>query len=211
MTDASCGAAEAVARAQRISKDSTLDPGPVYWLGSGDYAPFYTEHGGLVDFPWTSNEAAEKAGYHRVSDCAGFAICWCWKLRRHRPGFNKGPWASVEDDINVNSAMEDAVHHQELFEEVHPSLVRPGDLLCYPTIKLKGFKQPFIGHVSIVLDISPKYVAGAYSKLLVAHCHGPNGRRPAVTQNMGLHWEERDKQWPKPEHRTHVIRPKERP
>lgn len=209
MSDPACTAAVAVARARLICSDPQKDVGPVYWLGTGDYKPFSTDHG-QIDMPWTSNEDAEKLGYHRCSDCAGFAICWCWKLRRHRPGFNKGPWASIEDDINVNSIMEDAVHHQELATEVEPSMVMPGDLLCYPTIKLKGFPKPFIGHVAIVLDVNPVYLAGRYSKLLIAHCHGPNGRRPAVTQNMGSHWEEHDKQWPKNEHRTHVIRIKER-
>src|SRR5262245_49816365 len=49
------------------------------------------------------------------SDCAGFAICRCYGLRRHRPGFNRGAWSSVEDDLNCNSAIEDADHHRELF------------------------------------------------------------------------------------------------
>lgn len=221
MLDVPCNATAAVARAKRCVLPATppYRDHNYYWLGTGDYAPFTplcVDHtsavsgNNVIDWPWTEDEDALAAGYRKCSDCAGFAICWCWRLHRHRPGFNHGNWASVSDDINVNSAMEDAVHHQELFEEVSPTVVRPGDLLCYPTFRLKGVKKPFIGHVGIVLDVAPAYLTGRYSKLLMAHCHGPNGREPAVTQNMATHFEQHDRDWPKPEHRTHIIRPKER-
>lgn len=190
--DEPCNALTAVHRALLLVYN-----GGQYILGTGDYRA-----DAFTDRPWTYREG--KLG----SDCAGFAICWCWKLRRHRPGFNRGPWATIEDDLNVNSIMEDAVHNQELATEVDPGLVAPGDLLCYPTFKVKG--KRFIGHVGIVTDISPRYKSGRYQDLMVAHCHGPNFRSPAVTLNTGQTWVNHDKVWPKPQHRTHVIRMKER-
>lgn len=188
-------ASEAVSRA--LSVVGKTDG--CYYLGSGDYRPRPMGVWPGIDLPWTAGPNNKQC-----SDCAGFAICWCWKLRRHRPGFNKGPWATVEDDINVNSIMEDAVHWLELAYEISPAEVMPGDLLCYPTFKVSG--KRFIGHVGIVTDIAPKYTNGKYQYLLVAHCHGPNLRTPAVTLNTGMLWEKHDKLWPKIQHRTHVIR-----
>src|SRR5687767_13353887 len=128
---------EAIRRATSMVNNTT----GVYMLGTGDYRPRK-----LIDLPWTKT-ASGVIG----SDCAGFAICWAWKLRRHRPGFNKGPWATVEDDINVNSTIEDAYHKQEIAVPVEPARVKPGDLLCYPTIYSRGHK--FIGHVGMVVDV----------------------------------------------------------
>jgi hypothetical protein len=75
MSDPKCSAADAVGRAGRLVSSRTGQ----YVLGTGDYRPTTTS-----DTPWTVN--AGLTG----SDCAGFAICWAWKLVRHRPGFNKG-------------------------------------------------------------------------------------------------------------------------
>jgi hypothetical protein len=65
------------------------------------------------DLPWTRDPAGQLG-----TDCAGFAISWCYKLPRHRQGFNAGPRATVSDDLNCNSAIEDADHKRELFERV---------------------------------------------------------------------------------------------
>jgi len=82
-------------------------------------------------------------------DCFGFAYCEAYQVRRHRPGFNRGAWATVSDDLNCNSAIEDARHAGELFALTsRPEL---GALLTYPTIRLAGNPQPFIGHVGIVV------------------------------------------------------------
>src|SRR5215831_17450620 len=98
--------------------------GGQYELGTGGYRP-----GAADDKPWTT------AGSGAVgSDCAGFAISWCYKLPRHRAGFNAGAWASVADDLNCNSAIEDADHKMELFVRA-TGAVQPGDLIAYPTIR----------------------------------------------------------------------------
>ncbi len=168
-----------------------------YILGTGDYRPSAD-----ADVPWTVRDG--RAG----SDCAGFALCWAHKLKRHRPGFNKGPWASVSDDINCNSAIEDAQHNRELYEIAdRPQL---GDCIAYPTIRLAG--KTFIGHVCIIIGVTRCLEWDAknpdYSLLDVAHCHGPNGRKPAVTLTDGSIWNRHDELWPKPYHRSQLIRVK---
>ena len=157
-----------------------------YWLGTGD---------------------CDTANWGR-SDCAGFAICRCYNIRRHRPGFNKGPWATVESDINCNSAIEDADHHRELFERVTSGPPQPGDLLCYPTFVSQGHK--FIGHVAIVVGtdrlLEWDWTRPTWSYLDVVQCCGPNGRTPGVIATTASHWDDHDRVWPKPEHRSVLIR-----
>jgi|SRR5690349_6732647 len=140
------------------------------------------------------------------SDCAGFAFCKCWNLKRHRPGFNKGPWASIEDDINCNSAIEDADHHRELFEPIDRP--EPGAFVTYPTFYLPGHPKPWIGHVGIIVGVpaewDPKF--SKYAELTIVQCCGPNGRNPGILKTSGAHWDDHDKTWPKQEHRTRLIR-----
>lgn len=155
------------------------------------------------------------------TDCAGFAINRCYGLRRHRPGFNKGPWASVEDDINCNSAIEDAEHKQELFTLVWGppkqaewnsfvgyDVPHPGDLITYPTFRLPGHPDPWIGHIAIVTSVPAEWDWANYTwrDLGIVQCCGPNGRRPGIIAGTAGHWNIHDEQWPKPEHRTRLIR-----
>ena len=137
----------------------------VYQLGTGDL-------GSNIDDP---------------RDCFGFAVCEAFGIRRHRQGFNVGPWATVADDLNCNSAIEDARHAGELFALTsRPEL---GALLTYPTIRLAGHPQPFIGHVGIVVGVSrclewdPAHPH--YALLDVVQCRGPNGRRPGIVATDG--------------------------
>lgn len=167
----------------------------MYWLGTGNYG---------VD-PWTPNPEDKPA-----SDCAGFAISWCWKLRRHRPGFNKGGWATVEDDLNVNSIMEDAVHRTELAVPLAVyELPKPGDLLCYPSFIVRGVGQK-IGHVAIIEHVPDTYVHENWRQLHIIHCHGPARHTPAVERASGYLFEQHDNTWPTEARRTKVIRMKER-
>lgn len=159
-----------------------------YWLGTGDAA---TPLGGRFD-------------------CFGFAFNKCYGVRRHRPGFNSGPWATVSDDLNCNSAIEDAQHKQELFQEVTLGPVLPGDLLVYPSFYLKdaaGGTHKYIGHIAIVNAVPDKFIH--YSDLTVIQCCGPNGRKPGILHTSGAHWDQHDHVWPKPEHRTRILRPKQ--
>lgn len=171
-------AAEAVATALSLVGTGT------YWLGTGDYD---TPKGGR-------------------SDCAGFAINRCYNIRRHRPGFNTGPWATVSSDLNCNSVIEDAQHKQELFVPVTDG-IRPGDLIAYPTFTSQG--KQFIGHIAIVTDLRGGYLAkSGYKSLTVVQCCGPNGHTPGIIQTTGQHWDFHDSQWPLPQHRTQVLRVK---
>jgi hypothetical protein len=160
----------------------------------------------VTDLPWTAKNG--QSG----SDCAGFAICWAWKLRRHRPGFNVGAWATVSDDINCNSALEDGLHKQELFTTIpEGEKVRPGDLLVYPTITtLKGKDgkvKRFIGHVGIIEFVPPNFKYGDWGRLSIIQCHGPNFRKPAVVRSDGSIWAHHDTLWGKIQHRTRIVRP----
>lgn len=203
--DPPCDAIDAVCRARSI-----VGKGGQYLLGTGDYHPTAAGTSGApaVDLPWSPS------GSGSGSDCAGFAICWAWKLRRHRPGFNRGPWATVSDDINCNSALEDAQHHQELF--ILPPLgdIKPGDLLLYPTFQLSdssGLVHQFIGHVGLVESVPSGWTpAQTYLPLSVIQCHGPNGFSPGVVRTDGSIWAHHDLVWPKEQHRVHVVRPKAR-
>lgn len=200
-TDAPCNAAEAVARAQAMVRN-----GGQYILGTGDYWP-HQENGKLVDLPWTYR------GGQGGSDCAGFAICYAWKLQRHRPGFNRGSWSTVSDDINSDSALQDATHRKELFDVV-PRGTPPlsGDLISYPSIWINGHR--FIGHVGLIEVVPADWdIADPtpdYNRLTVIQCHGPNGFKPGVVRTDGAVWQHHDHIWPKAQHRTQIIRPKER-
>jgi len=191
-----CSAAEAVSRAHVLLAERSGQ----YVLGTGDYKPRPN-----YDRPWTENSGLTG------SDCAGFAISWCYCLRRHRQGFNKGPWATVADDLNCNSALEDAAHKRELFEFSDRPI--PGDLVMYPTFSLKGQDgqlHRFIGHVGLVsgvqrvLEWDP--AQPQYSLLDIIHCCGPNGRKPAVVATDGHIWQHHDTIWPKPQHRSYLVR-----
>lgn len=201
--DPTCSAGEAVDRAR-----SLVGKGGQYILGTGDYnvgKSWSTE-----DTPWTPYYRADSVWYKKKgSDCAGFALCWAWKLHRHRPGFNVGAWASVSDDINCNSAYEDGLHKQDLFVTLPQGVyIQPGDLILYPTVRKSG--KTFIGHVGLVETVPVGFSWGDWGSLSILHCPGPNGRTPGVVRTDGSIWVRRDKLWPKPPHRTQIVRPKER-
>jgi len=190
-----CSPDEAITRALSI-----VGHGGSYQLGTGDYAPRLG-----LDLPWTDRQD-DHGNVVTGSDCAGFAICWAYKLHRHRPSFNAGSWASVESDINCNSAIEDADHNRELFERIDRP--EPGCLLTYPSFRINGIQ--FIGHVVIVtsvrrcLEWDP--ALPDYGLLDTAECHGPNGHTPGVVASTGAGFAGHDKVWPKPEHRTIMLR-----
>lgn len=194
------GADEAVRRAL-----SVVGRGGEYEMGGGDWYPV-----GGIDLPWTRSRETGRL----VSDCSGFAISWCYQMPRHRPGFNVG-WRdpdgrtpSVEDYVNPNSAIEDADHHGELFERM--STPFPGALLCYPTIRLRGHPQPWIGHVAIVVGVDRcttwDHDHPDWSLLDIVECKGPPGRKPGVVAGTGAGFVEHDRTWPKREHRTAMLR-----
>jgi hypothetical protein len=182
-----------------------------YVLGTGDYRP-----GFIPDVPWTTRAEDGRVG----SDCAGAAMSWAFKIPRHRPGLNHGSWATVSDDLNTNSGIEDAEHEQDLFRLVDPATEQllPGDLLAYPTIQLRdqsgdwmrwpnGSIRQWIGHVQMIVAVPPGWTtAQGWSPLKVVDCHGGDGRSPAITLLTAYAMDNHDHTWPLPEHRTRVLR-----
>jgi hypothetical protein len=191
------GPLEAVTRArQLLAAASNAATG--YYLGTGNYHPVMVG-GKWIDVPWTQT-TDESGAVHIGSDCAGFALSWCYKLSRHRDGYNRGRWATVSDDINSNSAIEDADHDQDLFRRV--AAPEPGDLLCYPTFRLDGHPRPWIGHVAIVLgtDRAGNWdpAAPQYHLLDIAQCCGGNDRKPAAIATDGSVFDKHDHDWNNP-------------
>jgi len=198
MTAITTSMQEAIARAQ-----SMVNQG-VYILGTGDYRPRQDANGGVVDLPFTQHNGNGPAG----ADCVGFAVCWCYKLVRHQPGFNAGSWATVSDDINVDSIIEDARHKQEAGTVI--TTPAAGAWLLYPTIRDSRNPQPFIGHVAIIESVSAEFDEASpdYRTLTVIQCCGPNGHTPAIIRSDGYYWWHHDQLWPKPEHRSVMVLPK---
>lgn len=155
---------------------------------------------------------------HQIFDCNSFAVRYCYGIPGHRPGYNRG-WradplfpsgASVVDDINSNSLIEDAFHLRELARHVsdHPQV---GDLLAYPTISLPGSGAgPWIGHVAIVVGCSRAATFDVarpdYSMLDIVECIGPDGRTPAIRRSNGGVFDHHSVTWPKPQHMSRLLR-----
>lgn len=192
------GRQEAVERARSVVNQGE------YILGTGDYRPRRDAQGNVIDLPYTMHGGSGPMG----ADCAGFAICWCYKVVRHQPGFNTGAWATISDDINVDSTIEDARHKQEL--GTITTMAVPGAWLLYPTIRDPRNPMPFIGHVAIIESVSDKFDPNApdYRLLTVIQCSGPNGHTPAITRTDGYYWWHHDQLWPKPQHRSVMVLPK---
>lgn len=156
------------------------------------------------------------------SDCAGFAICKCYGVPRHEPGFNRGNpcgidlW-DVEDDLNSNSVLADAYGARVLFRALADGEApQAGDLVAYPTVMLRdtrglwlrnadGSIKKWIGHVAIITDAS-KW-DGTYASLRIVQCRGPNGARPGIIESSAAHFDDWAREWPKFEHTVHVVRP----
>lgn len=151
-----------------------------------------------------------------IFDCTSFSIRHCYGIPGHRSGYNAGwgtDWctgesATVEDDINSNSAIEDALHGQDLFElALGPP--RMGDILAYPTIHLRG--SEFVGHAAICVGIDRARgnwdsMRPQFSLLDMVECHGPNRTTPAIRRTDGAVFDRHSTTWPKPQHRSWLLR-----
>ena len=195
--DIPCSAEEAVNRMLSIE-----DNGGQYLLGSGDYSP--TAPG----VPWTTRNG--EIG----SDCAGAAISFAYRLRRHRPGFNHQPNATVSDDLNVDSICEDSDPrrggHLELGELV--TIPAPGILLITPTIRIPEKSFTMMGHVRLIIDATRwNPDAPRWADVVYLECRGPQHRKPGVVRNTGESVDQHDSVWPKWQHRAAMVRIRARP
>lgn len=192
-----CSREEALERMEALAKIKDAE----YQLGTGNYNP---------------------NGFAKKYDCAGAAICEAYKLKRGRKGFASGrvPLAyrdqnDVDDDINTNSAIEDALTKQELFEMVlEADAVQPGDLVMWATITLydkdDGEKHVFIGHVLMFKTVPDGWTpSDGYFKCRMLQCCGGNGRKPAVIETDGSSVDRHNAVWPKQAHRAYIIRVKQ--
>jgi hypothetical protein len=198
-----CGEAEAV---QRMLELEASRRGQYAW-GTGNYDPKHPELFGM-----TTNHDLQ--GW----DCAGAAVCHSFRLFRHRPGFNRQPHATIEDDINVDSILEDADPERggrcELGELV--TIPAPGILLLTPSIHLEAnehhgkFDEP--GHVRLIIDATRwNPAAPRWADVIYLECHGPNKHTPGVTRSTGESVDRWDAKWPKPMHRAAMVRVRARP
>lgn len=166
-----------------------------YVLGTGNWNPD-------TDVPWTTRDGL------LGGDCVT-VFCHGFKVKRRRPGYNRGPWATISDDINCNSLIEDADHPDE--NDLTERILRPeiGALLTFPSVYKNG-RRISIGHIEIVVGIDRclewDVTAPDYSLLDVVAIRGPNGRKPAAVRGTGAAFNRHDKLWPKPAHRTCMLR-----
>lgn len=209
-----CSPAEAVARALRWVGSPII-----YWLSGGDY------HAATDDPSTPAPQGARAPNGVDVSgkpcsDCR-YAINHSYKLPAHRPGFNHGAWATVSDDLNYNSAIEDSEHAQDLFVPV-TNAPQLGDIVTYPTIMLRdhatgdwirnpdGSIKKWIGHGSIVVGVDRAagfdLSAPKFALLDIVHCHGPAGVGPAITRSDGSVFDIHSERWPLAEHCSRLIR-----
>jgi hypothetical protein len=115
-------------------------------------------------------------------DCFGFAHSFCYQEPRHRPGFNRGSWATVSDDINCDAAIEDAEHKRELFEVVDVAGV--GDLIVMPSIRDEDGKRIRIGHVWLVVGVPAEAPPpGTYRDYDTVQCQART--KPAIKRGPG--------------------------
>lgn len=187
-------------QAELVERALTMRNKSTYVLGTGNYDPK------RPDDPETTHHKSGKRG----SDCAGFAVCWAHKLRRHRPGFGKGPGAMVTDDINSDSTLYDARHNQELFVLVEGP-PQPGDLLITPSVYI-GSKRVGIGHVMLVtgnraLEWDHAALPRPWGLVDVIQCRGPNGKQPGIVCTDASYCARHDAKWVKvPAMWTQVVR-----
>ena len=197
MSPRPCSAIEAVARARDLVA-SADNARAGYALGGGGYREGWST-------PWTT--------YGGVfgGDCR-VAFLWCYKVPAERPGYNRGPWATVADCINYNSLIEDAEHGRDLVELVTDAPLE-GDVIAYPTITIVSKENGvdvdhrFIGHGAIVVDVSRwNPDAPRFADLDIVQVRGPAARKPAAILSDGSVFDEHTAKWPKPQHRSKLLR-----
>lgn len=119
-----------------------------------------------------------------LMDCIG-AVLWAYDIPRHRPGFNRGAFATVSDDINTDSAIQDSRHAQEMFQEVAPEAIQMGDLVIYESDHAHGVRW---GHVGLIASVTAVVRPGfrATRRVRVLQCHGPDGARMLVETGLDI-------------------------
>lgn len=177
-----------------------------YQLGAGGWDP---KHPDTCFHPhWDRDNKPGVIG----CDCSAFAIRFGLKLSGYRPGFGRGPGSHVEDSLNSDSALYDALHAREIFEHVDGPPTE-GDLLIIPSrFDRDTGKRTGIGHVMATvrnraLEWDHKMLPRPWHLVDVVQCRGPNGKRPGVIESSAEYCAVHDSKWLRvPEMWTQVIR-----
>lgn len=193
MIDESCTALEAVQRMMSLLHRCTYED------GAGDF--------------FADGTVSEKF------DCCGAAISYAWKLKRHRPDFNRasGSRATIVDDINVDSFFEDAMYGRRELGTVllAGEAPRPGDLFITRTIRKGQVKHApdFTeeGHVRMCMRGPLTWDANhpIYASCSLLQVHGPTGAIGAVITS-GQELDNWNAKWPTPDFCVVIVRPHER-
>lgn len=127
--------------------------------------------------------------YH-TSDCVGFAL-WCLGMDRWQPGISgRGAFPEYGGWINTNSALTEARtddRKDPWFTEGPAPTV--GGLVVFPSYRRLGFRRP--GHVGVVVEVPAEWDSSekdCWRKLVVAHCHGPALKGPAIDRSHTDAW-----------------------
>jgi len=204
-----CSREMALSRMRALSKITDAK----YQLGTGNFnkASYNAKLGLTVP-----------AGFAKEYDCAGAAMCEAYMITRHDPGFAAGKVPpdyrdqnDIDDDHNTNSAIEDALTKQEVYELVLEGPMLPGDLVMWATITLydkdDGEKHVFIGHVLMASYVPAGWKPeDGFYKCRFLQCCGGNGRKPAVIETDGSSIDRHNAVWPKKAHRAFIVRVKQR-
>jgi len=152
--------------------------------------------------PWADDPASHwTTAIRRVkvasSDCAGF-VAWCLGYDRYQPeDFHYyGGW------INCDSAILDAEGKQEWFAPLietgdpeRDQRALPGDVVVFPSIDLDhDGSRDRVGHIGVIVGVSPRWKPGAWSELRVAHCSSGNTKKAgqAIAETSGVIWSQRE-------------------
>lgn len=150
---------DTVARARQHVGDKACK----YQLGDGGTTPE-----SMV--PWDSDGGL---------DCSGF-VAWCLGYDRYQQIGDKpkGYW--------LNTDVIRAGGRNDFVEVDRPA---PGVLLVYGRHPFG--KKPYIGHVGMIVSVPAEWDSDevpCWHALQVAHCHGPNGRRPGIEITGAYGW-----------------------
>jgi hypothetical protein len=179
---------EAVSRARSLVGRGT------YALGTGGYKPSPGIDEDLD--PWIPHPRTNQRG--DFCDCWGL-VSWAFRQRRHRPGYNPG--GSVTDDINTDSAIEDASRipkgaakpRAELWQLVDTHSAQCGDLIVYPSIRGPGGERLRIGHVGIICAVDYPVGKGLSLPFRVIQCSSQQPLGAAIRETDARAWEKRDR------------------
>lgn len=116
-------------------------------------------------------------------DCWALADAYAYEHPRHDPGFNCGAWATVSDDRNCDSAIEEAEHIGKAYEEIDRPEI--GCLIVMPSIRDKDGHRIRIGHVWLAVIVPDAWdpAKPQYDTIITLQCQAST--YPAIKLGPG--------------------------